>query len=72
MLGKEDEATKKEEKKEDAQDVQTLQLLLLGAIEEVLKGKQKRVVIVLDGLDRSLKAGKTSKVPFNIFFYCCC
>ena len=62
VLGKEDGEAKKEEKDEDAPDVRTLQVLLLGATEAVLKGKQKRVVVVLDGLDRSLKAGKTSKV----------
>ena len=62
MLGKEEDAAKKEDKSEDAQDLKALQLLLLGAMEEVLKEKQKRVIIVLDGLDRSLRAGKTSKV----------
>ena len=62
VLGKEEDAAKKEDKSEDAQDLKALQLLLLGAMEEVLKEKQKRVIIVLDGLDRSLRAGKTSKV----------
>jgi len=62
VLGKEEDAMKKEDKSEDAQDLKALQLLLLGAMEEVLKEKQKRVIIVLDGLDRSLRAGKTSKV----------
>ncbi|XP_070180221.1 TPR repeat-containing protein DDB_G0287407-like isoform X2 [Littorina saxatilis] len=62
VLGKEEEdAMETKDKKEDTQNVETLQVLLLGAIEEVLQETQKRVVIVVDGLNSTLKAGKTSK-----------
>nr|KAG5711870.1 hypothetical protein BaRGS_026311 [Batillaria attramentaria] len=59
-LGK-DEGDDDKKKKDENQDVETLQQLLLAALEEAVSSRHKRVVIVLDGLDRSLKSGKTSK-----------
>ncbi|XP_076442546.1 TPR repeat-containing protein DDB_G0287407-like isoform X2 [Babylonia areolata] len=49
---------------EDGEDVQQLQQLLLRAIEDVVTREQKKVVIVLDGLDRCPKVGKTTKHLF--------
>ncbi|KAL8608276.1 hypothetical protein ACOMHN_042143 [Nucella lapillus] len=58
---KEADVKASEDTKIEEKDVQTLQTLLLRGVEEVVRKGDKKVVIVLDGLDRTPSAGKTSK-----------